>query len=522
MADHFSGGDLPSATSVGVARLGDPRARHHTDQPSVVDIDGGDDDLTGLRPLLRARCVALARRYLVPGAQFVIARGGARVAVEVGEVEHRGGQPTTAATAFPIGSITKSLTAALAMVLVADGDLELDAPVGEYLPVLAAVGDRAGDGVGDEVTLRHLLSHTAGLQCGPDSAEVATASTRRYLADHCRRRDLVLPPGTGFSYSNAGYVVVGAAIEAVTGMPWPEAIDTLVLRPLALNPPPIMSYGAGGSADHDPRFMIGEGRGRGETATGHSVRLGAGRTRAVRQALAPVEAPIGALELSAMDLATFGRAVGDPACTTLLPASWSELMRRPVPGAEPFGLAEGWGLGLATYRDGGRDWVGHDGNGHGTACYLRVDPDSGWVVAFVSNANTGALMWQDLCDQLRSLGIPAGADIGGTDGGERVAGHPAMPAPRAYAGRYANGGVEFLVSVRDGRAQLCVDDEPPVSMTFRDPLVFWVPDPQTRRQVPGGRFLREPGTDQPYALQIGGRVARRTRVAREIHSPLSA
>src|SRR2546430_1986151 len=162
---------------------------------------------------------ALAEKHQVPGAQFAIHRDGHTVAVAVGETEHGSGDPVRRDTAFPVGSITKAFTATVAMVLVADSDLSLDAPISEYLPSLGA--DR--DDRCRMITLRQLLSHTSGLATGPDT--VTSPSIRRYVLDHCRRPSLVLPPRTAFSYSNIGYVLVGHLIEMVTGMSWWEAIE---------------------------------------------------------------------------------------------------------------------------------------------------------------------------------------------------------------------------------------------------------------------------------------------------------
>ncbi|MDT7597917.1 MAG: hypothetical protein QOJ06_3463, partial [Pseudonocardiales bacterium] len=109
---------------------------------------------------------ALARKHQVPGAQLAIHHGGTTVAVEVGELRHATGYPVDRDAAFPIGSVSKTFTATLAMILVADGDLELDAPLGEHVPELGSLGDK--------LTLRQLLSHTGGLADGPSSEGVLT------------------------------------------------------------------------------------------------------------------------------------------------------------------------------------------------------------------------------------------------------------------------------------------------------------------------------------------------------------
>ena len=73
----------------------------------------------------------------VPGAQFAMHDTTATWACEFGVTDREEGGSFTADTKVPIGSISKTFTAALAMVLVSEGDLEPDTPVAEYLPVLA-------------------------------------------------------------------------------------------------------------------------------------------------------------------------------------------------------------------------------------------------------------------------------------------------------------------------------------------------------------------------------------------------
>ena len=95
------------------------------------------------------------------------------MSVEVGELEHGTGHPVSRDAAFAIGSITKSFTATVAMILAADGDLELDAPLADELPELG----HGSDDLGRQLTLRDLLSRTSGLYLGPESTQVAGAST---------------------------------------------------------------------------------------------------------------------------------------------------------------------------------------------------------------------------------------------------------------------------------------------------------------------------------------------------------
>jgi CubicO group peptidase (beta-lactamase class C family) len=428
---------------------------------------------------------ALTREHRVCGAQFAIRHHNQTVAIEVGELEYRGGRRVTRDAAFPVGSVTKSFTATLAMILVADGDLEPDAPLGEHLPEL--------DDLGDQLTLRHLLSHTGGFACGPDSTELSSGSLRRYVAEHCRRTNLVLPPGAGFSYSNMGYVVVGRLIEVITGMSWSEAMASILLRPLGIIPAFICPTGLGSTAR--------------PIATGHSVNLALDRTQPVRQSLAQAEAPAGALAVSAVDLVALGGLHVPPGVPGLLPPAGAERMRRAVPCADPFGLADDWGLGLAVFHGEAADWVGHDGNADGTSCYLRVDPAGGWIVALTTNTSSGIGLWQDLLAELPDAGVPV-------PGGERSPFTGQGAAPPGCAGVYANGDCEYVVNGSGGRLLLAVDGTDFVVSTGTDGLTFALLDRSSGRRLPGGRFQRDPVTGEINGITVNGRLARRrSRVA---------
>jgi CubicO group peptidase (beta-lactamase class C family) len=436
---------------------------------------------------LAATLSALAKKHQVPGAQLAIHYGGATVAVEVGELEYGGEIPVTRETAFPIGSITKAWTATLAMVLVADGDLELDAPLDEHLPSL--------DDLARQLTLRQLLSHTSGFACSPDTSERTTLSLWLYVRKYCRLQDLILPPGAGFSYSNRNYVLVGHLIETITGMSWWEAMESILLRPLGIDPAAVVGVG---------RALSGR-----PVATGHSVNAILGRTVPVHQSLGPAEVPAGALAVSAVDLVTLGAMHVGPGFPELLPAVYAEQMRQAVPAADPFGLADGWGAGLAVFRDGTANWIGHDGNANGTSCYLRIEPASGWVVAVTTNANTGAALWDELCAKLRPLSLP-------------LAPHRRDLSPRApiaypaeCAGSYSNGlSMEWHVTAADdGGLYLANGNELCARFAFYDDLDFVLQDPSTGRRLHVGRFLRDPITKQVDQVLICGRLAQRRQPA---------
>jgi CubicO group peptidase (beta-lactamase class C family) len=448
----------------------------------VINVPAQRQGGPGLAPdHLRATLSALASKFQVPGAQLAIHHDGQAVAVEVGELQCRTGRTVTPDTAFPIGSLTKLFTATVAMILVADGDLELDAPLGRHLPELR-------DDLGKRLTLRQLLSHTAGLAAGPDSADVLNLSIQRYISRYCRSEDLVLSPGTGFSYSNIGYVLIGHLIEALTGMSWKDAVESILLWPLKI----------------EGAFVGANGRRVGRPiASGHSVNPGFGRVQQVEQSLALAEAPAGGLAVSATDLLRLGLTQLGRS-SALLPRTYAEQMWQPVPGAEPFGLADGWGLGPAVFRGGILTCVGHDGNADGTACYLRVEPTKGCVVAFTCNANIGLGMWRELATELQAMGLP----VCDYSAGARL-GRPTT-APRGCSGDYVNGDVEYSVGVANGECYLAIDGEPVSRLAFYgDGLVFSQHDLDSGEQILPGRFLRNAITGDLDGITVGGRVGRR-------------
>ncbi|SES14697.1 CubicO group peptidase, beta-lactamase class C family [Lentzea xinjiangensis] len=429
-----------------------------------------------------------ARHNEVPGAQLVVWCDGEARAFEWGEERHGTGRAMGRDSKVPIGSITKTFTATLLMVLVSDGDVDLDEPVVEYLPELRqTLGDNA-----DVLTARHLLSHTGGLP-----SDVAPPADGR-VALVASVQDVVQPPGAGFSYSNTGYAVIGRLVEVVTGMTFPEAVRTILLKPLGL----------------DLGFITDPERADLPTASGHTVNHALRLVRPVEQELTPVEAPAGGLAASAADLVELARMHLAPRHGGIDPglvsADHLAEMRRAVPGADPFGLADGWGLGLALFRGSGNGWLGHDGTADGTSCHLRLNPDSGTIVALTTNSATGANLWRDLLPELRAAGI----DL--ADSAATINTRPRTSIPRECTGTYVNGDTAFSVVVEGDELQLVVDDEPAARLAVHDGFVFSVTDLANGATGHPGRFLRDPRSGRIDRIQIGGRVAGRRHRERDV------
>lgn len=165
-----------------------------------------------------------------PGAAVVVGRRGFAV-FEKGY--GRLGWTASSAPVVPdesiydLASLTKVVgTATAAMILWDEGRLDLDAPVARYLPAFSG-------GAKDQVTIRHLLTHTSGLPAGRD--------LRRLAADRWQARQVVVStplacrPGACQVYSDLGPDVLGFAIEAITGQGLDAFLEERVFRPLGMD-----------------------------------------------------------------------------------------------------------------------------------------------------------------------------------------------------------------------------------------------------------------------------------------------
>ena len=137
--------------------------------------------------------------------------------------------PHSTDTAFRIASLTKQFTATLVMQLVEQGKIKLEDKIGVYVPDLRA-------GIGDTVTLHQLLNHTSGIV---DYANFPGFWENRLGAKVSRaefleimNRDLEFTPGSTGKYNSSGYYLLGYVIEKVTGKPYQQALDDMILHPL--------------------------------------------------------------------------------------------------------------------------------------------------------------------------------------------------------------------------------------------------------------------------------------------------
>lgn len=298
----------------------------------------------------------------------------------VGLAERSFGIAHQADTRVSINSISKTFTAVAALRLAARGELDLDAPVSDLIQGFET--DWA-----DRVTVHHLLSHSSGLprEAGLDAgSELSLAEQRRSVA----LLELEFEPGERFGYSNAGYILLGNVIEAVSGKDLAEVIETEILEPAGLE---------------DTGMFVGR---RVVERQAVPYRFGPGGVVAAQRSKTLGESAGGGLYSTPADLERFVRALEDD---TLLSEPWRERLFAPHVDAGPGGHeAYAWSIkqfGAATLRFSA-------GSGYGTKSVVVRDPDNGLFIAIVSNWGTFPIL-----DLLRDLFLVIqGEDVDLPDG----------------------------------------------------------------------------------------------------------
>ena len=322
-----------------------------------------------------------ARLSAVRSAADLPAIGGARftsggiLEVAVAGVR-RLGDPIEVTTGdlWHIGSITKSFTSTLIGKFIERKDLSWSSTLGELL------GPRAGKYA--PVTLVDLLSHRAGLPANLPPALGAEAVTmspitaaRKLIVERILQGDPASGPGEQYLYSNIGYVIAGALLEAKTGKPWEDLVQAEVFTPLRLSS---VGFGAPGSpgAVLQPR--------------GHRQPVTPGAK------LIPIEPPFadnpaylgpaGTLHMTVGDLARWGQEHlrGERGVDGLLrAATFRRLHAPPRPEAT-------YALGWAVRREGDRRTIWHNGSNTLWYAIVAFDPDADLGVVIVTNGSINA------------------------------------------------------------------------------------------------------------------------------------
>src|SRR6202140_5707401 len=170
----------------------------------------------------------------VPGLALLVSRGGQVIRAQgygMANVELQ--VPVKPETIFQSGSVGKQFTATAVMMLVEEGKIGLDDPLTKYFSDAPASWK--------EVTVRELLSHTAGFGDYPKDFNFRKDWTEDELLKLVESIPLAYPPGTKWAYSNLGYLTLGILIRRVTGEFYGDFLQQRIFHPLEMNSTRIIS-----------------------------------------------------------------------------------------------------------------------------------------------------------------------------------------------------------------------------------------------------------------------------------------
>lgn len=176
-------------------------------------------------------------RQHIPGLSVAVARNGRPLLAQgYGLANVELNAPATEKTVYQLQSITKSFTATAIMMLVEEGRIALDAPVGRYL-------DETPESW-KTITIRHLLTHTSGLK---DFINEPTASLRLDVSEEevfraAVPRPLNFQPGEKYGYSNTNYHLLAMIIRKLTGQSYGDFLRDRVFEPLGMNQTRVISH----------------------------------------------------------------------------------------------------------------------------------------------------------------------------------------------------------------------------------------------------------------------------------------
>lgn len=330
-----------------------------------------------------------------PGARLLIARDEAvLVDIAAGHADIARTRPLRGDAIYRIHSMTKPIVSAAALRLIGEGRARLDDPVATYLPALDGL-QVLEDGQLREparpVTVRHLLTHTAGFAVGVDEAvqrrEAAQLERSRDLADLVERLHAVpleRDPGTAFVYDGLATDVLGRLVEVWSGQPLDAYLQATFFDPLGMRD-------TGFSVPDGQRHRLVElGR---VDADGRLVPATEPPGHVPGTPLRPYPSAAGGLYSTAADYLAFARmllARGRHGDAALVPAELVDGMFRdqlaPMGLAHPWiedGRGRGFGLGLSVLLDPGAigrsGAAGQAGWTGSASTYFVIDPATGGI-----------------------------------------------------------------------------------------------------------------------------------------------
>lgn len=319
---------------------------------------------------------ALAQHAIV-GSSVALLRQGTIVArAHEGLRDRASTSPVDANTIFHWASITKTFTGIAIMRLRDEGRLTLDDPIVKYVPELRKASNPFGPM--EAITLRHLLSHSAGFRSGTwpwaggEAWQPFEPPGWEQLVGMMPYTRVEFAPGSKYQYSNPGLVFLGRVIEDVSGEPFETYIDKEILRPLGMT----RTF-----FDRAPSFL------RADRSHSYFV-TDAGLTEAPFDFDSGITVSNGGLNAPIDDMARYlafltgsrDTATANRYGSILKRSSLEEMWKPVVP------VSDGVQMGLTFFveRHGGQDYIAHSGGQNGFISHFYLHPSSGmsYIVAF--------------------------------------------------------------------------------------------------------------------------------------------
>ena len=378
-------------------------------------------------------------------------------------------------TRFQIGSIGKTVTGTAVMYLVAEGAIDLDRPVREYLPELVLADPAATEGV----TMRHLLTHTGGWAGDYfDDTGWGDDAVARYV-ERMQTLPQLTPLGELWSYNNAGFALAGRVIEVVAGEPFEHVVKRLVFDPLGMTSSTYWPWEV-----MTERFVVGHMTEDDEVRVARPWPVG-------RSAH-----PAGGITSTTPDLLRYARLHLDP------PAELAPMQEPQADAAE-----EGEWVGLTWYGENRFGTIRHLGGVVGQNALLVLRPADGFALAVLTNHSPNGLQV-----------INAALDAAG------LMGAPAEPFSGApvdeYAGTYqtelgrvtiAPAGERIAVEFESFGGFPTKDTPPPPALPPMEAFFYsperWIVDGGSLNGT-RGQFLRTESGEIAW-LRLGGRLYKR-------------
>lgn len=266
-------------------------------------------------------------------------------------------------TKVRMGSIAKPMTALAVMQLVEQGKLDLDTPIQTYIPEYPKQTE-------NQITARHLLSHTSGIDGYKDGKESSTTVEYPTLTEALslfKDRDLLFEPGSRYSYTTYGYTVLGVIIERISGMTFESYMQQNI-------------WNLAGMADTGiERF--GE-KLQNESALYHRNN-GKGKAKVAKENNLSNRLPAGGFYTTALDMLKFGDGVLNH---KFVKEETLNLMREHH-SLEKENNAYGFGWFLYAPKPNEGDIMGHTGGQIGNTSFLFIVPSKKAVSIILANTS---------------------------------------------------------------------------------------------------------------------------------------